>query len=451
MKNFQTHLWKRFQEYKEIPALLRRDDGGSPASHSFWEWTRSIQNTAMGLLEQGFKPGARLALIGLERDVELEMVIATWLLGGCAVPLSSDLDRQDLLHCLARSGCGWLAVQDDRARAHIRGPGDGLPPHIQWIIADGEPSGGEQISALSDLQDQGRKLIARGKSKKLAKRIYGLDPKAPALIFFEPTPLDHDQWEGAFFSADRLALQLPAIAAQMGLHPDDDPPARVASLCDGGHGPSLLFSLATLWAGATVALPDPQALDDLQAFKPTFLIADTPDLEEMGRRYRRRLEKAPDILKKLATDDGDISWLTSLGSLGERAARKFLYDPIRKEFGPNLKGLYIHGGQCPVGLTPILAGADITLLGFFWLPEAGLSHVEHPDAHREGSAGRPIEGLATKLDGARDDQSAELLLRGETLFNEYWAGQGYRRRDDQGWLHTGQEARLESGFLFLPQ
>ncbi len=448
MKNFQTRLWKHFQELKEAPAILRIDGDGKPQTESFWQWTRSIQNVAMALLEKGFKPGTRVGLIGLPRDAELELVVATWLLGGCAVPLPGDLERKGLLHCLARSGCTWIAVTDEATRSDLRGPGGDLPDHLKWLITDlDEDASSDPIFALQDLYRRGRHLIQRGKASALAKRIYGLKPRDPALIFFEPTP--QDQWEGAFFGAHKMALQLDAIASQMGLSTDGDTSSVVASLCDGGHGPSLQFCLAALWAGATVALPGPKAFEDLPGLKPTFLIADHPHLESMGKRYRQRLERAPDILKKMASDDGDNAWIASLGSIGERAAKKFLYDPIRREFGPRLKGLYIAGGQCPVGLSPILAGADITLLGFFWLPEAGLSHVEHPDAHRPDSAGRPIEGLATKILDAKTGEIGELCLRGETLFDNYWAGDGLRKTDDKGWLRTGQLARLESGFLFV--
>jgi len=106
-------------------------------------------------------------------------------------------------------------------------------------------------------------------------------------------------------------------------------------------------------------------------------------------------------------------------------------------------------GRADTTWREILERADVSILGYLALPEVGISHLEHPQARRAGSAGRPIEGIATRQAHARQGEVGELWLRGETLFDGYWCGTGPREINDEGWLPSGLDVRLESGFVFL--
>ena len=450
MKNFPTAFWKRFQDFKEAPAIYTVDDDGSRKTLSFWEWTRRIQRLAMGLLDKGIKPETRLGLVAPNGRDWLDLAVAAWLVGSCLVPLVPGRDRKETLRCLGRTGCGWIAVADDRARANLRGDGDALPDHIKWIVFDGDANA-KGVFSLENLEEKGRELIRRGHTRKLAERIYELKPEAPTLIFFDPEPGEDAQ--GAFFSGAKVARQLEAIAAQAGWPDDQD--VTVASLLSFGWFSSFQFTLAALYAGHSVALaPTLRSMsDDLEVLQPTYLVCGPAYLEKLSGQWQKRLEDAPELLKQMAgagaEDDAPSMMVSALGTIGERAARKFLYDPIRREFGGNLRAIQVIDGHGSGDVNDVLDKVDVALLGHFGLAEAGITHIEHLRARRPGSAGRPIEGMATKIDGAKSGEVGELCLRGETLFDDYWAGEGALSFDDDRWLHTGRKGRLESGFLFL--
>ena len=447
MRNFQTKFWKRFQDFKEASAIYTVSDG-SRETLTFWTWTRRIRNLAMGLMDAEFSAGTRLGLVAPNGRDWLDLAVATWLVGGCLVPVVPMRERRETLRCLGRSGCDWIAVVDDKARTHLRGPGGELPSHLQWVLFDANGSG-DNTHALDELEERGRHLARRGHTKKLAKRIYELDRTAPAVIFFDPDPAEDAQ--GAFFSGEKIDHQLEGIARQMGLGDAED--TIVSSALSFGWFSSFLITMSALYAGHAVALaPTLRELsEEFETLRPTHLVCGPAYLEELGERWQQKLDEAPDLLKRLAgTDDTDTSTLSrALGTIGERAARRLLYDPIKSEFGGDLEVIHVFGGRCPLGLHPILDGAGIALLGHFGVAESGLTHVEHPEARRPDSAGRPIEGVATKIDGAGSGDVGELCVRGDTLFDDYWSGEGTRQVDEHGWLHTGYQARLESGFLFL--
>lgn len=447
MKNFQKQFWTRFQDYKEATALYEIDDDGR-RSVSYWKWTRRIQNLAMGLMDAGFEKGTRMGMVAPNCRDWLDMAMATWLVGGCVVPLVAGRERQDTLRCLGRTGCDWIAVADTNERNRLRGPGGQMPDHIQWAVFDEEAEATEDLHPIGDLEETGRSLVQRGYTRQIAERIYDVDARAPALVLFEPEP--GEDAEGALFSGQSVARMLDAIASQADISGDGD--AVVAPALSFGWFSSFLMTVSALYAGKSVAVASRLSAlsEEVQSLKPTHLVCGPAYLEQLAEQWQKRLDAAPDILKKLADADGDRSALSSaLGSLGERAARKFLYDPIGEDFGGQLEVIQVFEGRCPVGLHPILDGAGIALLGHFGIAEAGITHIEHPQARRPDSCGRPIEGIATKIAGAKTGESGELLLRGDTVFDEYWTGQGPREVDDDGWIHTGRRARLESGYLFL--
>ncbi len=453
MRNFPTEFWKRFQDFKDAPAIYTLEDD-SLQTLTYWAWTRRIQNLAMGLMEAGLTPGTRVGFLAPNGRDWLDVAVATWLVGGCIVPLVPGRDRRESLRCLGRSGCDWIVMVDEIAQGKLRGPGGQLPPHLHFVLFDSDSSD-DHTHPIEELEETGRSLIRRGRTRQLAERIYGLKPQDPVLILFDPEPDDDAQ--GAFFSGQKIAHHLDGIARQMALTKEDEE-ITLASALSFGWFSSFLITAATLYAGKSIALsPTLRDLsDEVEKLRPTHLICGPAYLSQLADRWQQRLDNAPDMIRRLAGDaeiDPEstdiVSLLGSLGSVGERAARRFLYDPIREEFGGRLQAIQVTDGHCPAGLAEILDKAGIALLGHFGVPEAGVTHLEHPGAHRPNSAGRPIEGIATKIDGAKTGKTGEVLVRGDLLFDGYWAGDGPRKVDEDGWLHTGRRGRLESGFLFL--
>ena len=93
-----------------------------------------------------------------------------------------------------------------------------------------------------------------------------------------------------------------------------------------------------------------------------------------------------------------------------------------------------------VALSAELSGAG--------LPESGISHLERPGSRERRSVGRPVQGYVCKLADAKTGATGEVLVRSDVLFDGYWDGTGPRAVED-GYLRTGIEGRIESGFLFL--
>lgn len=459
MRNFPTHFWKRFQDHKERTAFISPADSKSgTTTETYWEWTRRVQRLALGLMDAGITPGTRVGMVAPNSQQWLDIAFATWLIGGCIVPLAADRDRRETLRCLGRSGCDWIVVRNEPARLDLRGQSANFPEHLQWLLLedDAPKTNPPSIHYYQSLEATGRDLTRRGHLSKLAERTYALDPATPALILFEPEPSPEAAADpqGAFFSGGKLAVMLEYLGRDLALNTNNADAACLAVLLSYGWLSAPLITAAALLQGHCIATASDltQLHDNLHQLRPTHLVCGPAFLQSQADRLRQRIESAPEFIKKIGalTDNTPFSALNALSTLGERAAQRLLYDPLKKELGGRLQAIYLWTGRIPTDVHDLLDPLNIEILGHFGLPEAGITHIEHPGAHRPGSVGRPIQGYVCKIDGAKSDRpSGPILIRAETLFDGYWTQQGPRHIDDNGWLHTHLTGQIQSGYLFI--
>lgn len=451
MHNFATHFWTRFQTTKDRTAFVSPGEG-ELVQETYWEWTRRVQRLALGLLQAGFEPGTRIAMVAPNTQAWLDMAFAGWLVGACVVPLVPDRDRRETLRCLARSGCDWIVLRDAEARRTLRGQAN-LPEHLRWVVLEGTDEETVGNFTFAGLEESGRDRARRGGVNELAKRTYELDAEAPALILFEPEPGEDPQ--GAHYSGKKLAAMLDQLANSTSFdktsHRDG---ARLAVIMNYGWFSAALFTFAALLSGKTLIIASSlsELAANLKSLKPTHIICGPAFLEGQATRWLERLEKAPEFLRRLTEGDtsgpGSQTLNKALGLLGDRAAQKLLYEPMLEEFGGRLEAIYVFEGKVPEEVLDILEPTKVEVLGHWGVPECGISHIEHPGARRRGSVGRPVEGYACKILDAKGEQPGEILIRGATLFDGYWHGEG-PRTIDEGWLRTAVRGRIESGYLFI--
>lgn len=452
MHNFPTFIWRKFQDYKDLPALVSVDPKGKIEEETFWQWTRRVQRLAISLLNAGFEPGARIAMTPAGGRDWVDLAFAAWLVGGCLVPIPANRPRVQVLRALARTGCEWVVVPDVRQLQLLQGPSGKLPAHLRWIVFDkaDTPPQVEHFHFLADLDAEGRSLAVRGWVDKLARVIFAIKPEQPSLILFDAEIGDDPH--GAFFSGKKVAEMLQLLGEDLQLAEE----ACLVTALDLGNFPAWLITAATLLQGKKIAAGDSadEASSNLHHLNATHLICAPAFLERRARRLREDLHEADPALVAIGPDESAPQvggFAAKLGQLGKDAARKLFFDPLAREFGSRMKTVYLLGGRLSAESNDVLERADIEVLGLFGLPESGISHLERRGAQRPDTAGRPVQSFTCKVDGARREQSGEVLVRSHLLFDGYWDDTGPRSIDDEGWLHTGHNGYIQSGYLYLTQ
>ena len=216
-----------------------------------------------------------------------------------------------------------------------------------------------------------------------------------------------------------------------------------------------------IMTGSTVAFArSAQDLaQDLLDIRPTLLVS-VPRIYDLAyARVQQGLEKKGAAARALFAWAEHIGWSrfetaqgrgTPLGLLAKLPwplLRRLVADKLLARFGGRLR-LAISGGaplsprlaRCFIGLgLPLLQGYGLTEAAP--IVSANLIEDNVPD-----SVGVPLPGIEIKLAGQN-----ELLVRGPNVMLGYWNRPQDTREaiDADGWLHTGDQARVRGHHLYI--
>ena len=453
MRNLPMHLWRQLTSYSERVVFQSHALDGEEAPRgalTYGTWCKQLQRLAIGLIERGLQPGDRVGFVAKTSPEWISLAVATWLAGGCVVPIREGLSRGETLRALARSGCEVIVLSDLAALDALRGQNANLPQHLRWILAyQPEREASEAVIDTEALRELGRFRERRGGDKALAKRMYEVPLEQPSLILFDPH-LTSDP-HGAYFRGDRVALHLDALEQDFRFKAKRDEHEVIAVGMNLGWPHAFLSAMAVCRSGHTLALE--RGVEDLMSQlpkrRPTRLLLASTALEEQGQAWRSELERRQPEASQEERAPRRFSLLNAIDTLTQGAATRALHEPLKARFGDRLQIIHKVGPSLSEGVAELFLKLEIEVLSLHAYPEAGLTHMERAGATKRGSVGRPIFGVSAKIDGARSEgERGELLIRSESLSSGYWDEEG-ARRVEQGWLHTGDEAVMRSGFLYL--
>jgi long-chain acyl-CoA synthetase len=121
--------------------------------------------------------------------------------------------------------------------------------------------------------------------------------------------------------------------------------------------------------------------------------------------------------------------------------------PIKEKFGGNLRVAVTGGAPMPDEIAKLLVALGMPIVAGYGLTEAG--PVVSSNALEDNfptSVGRPLEGIKVSIS---DD--GELLVRSPSAMSGYWNDPTLtsKAQDAEGWIHTGDLAKIEDYRLFI--
>jgi long-chain acyl-CoA synthetase len=120
---------------------------------------------------------------------------------------------------------------------------------------------------------------------------------------------------------------------------------------------------------------------------------------------------------------------------------------VRAAFGGRLRIAVAGGAPMPFAVARLFLAMGVEVLQGYGMTESSpVVSVNRPGRNDPKSVGELLAGISVKL-GAND----ELMVKGPSVMQGYW-----RRPDDSaraleadGWLHTGDQARIEGDRIFI--
>jgi len=214
-----------------------------------------------------------------------------------------------------------------------------------------------------------------------------------------------------------------------------------------------------LMIGATVAFARSvqQLAVDIETIKPTALISVPRIYERIYEKLNNQLQKKSFIARGLFKLTTNIGWHRFEYQQGrKRWSPILLLWPIlyrlvarklHERLGGRLQFAVTGGAALPPTVAKVFIGLGINLLQGYGLTETSpLLTVNAPFKNQPYSVGVIPEGITLKI-GEND----ELLAKGAGIMLGYWNNHQATSEmiDNDGWLHTGDKARIEGDFVFI--
>lgn len=441
-ENITDLLLGRVASHPSIPVFERRDDAGAFVPMSGQEFLDEVRAVAKGLMASGMQVGDAVAILA-RTSYEWTLVDwATWWIGGVPVPIYETSSPSQIQWIASNSGVRFAIVEQARHREDMESVRGELPALEQiGVLEDG---------ILDVLKERGAKvtdeeLEARRTSQSLAD--------VATIIYTSGTtgrPKGVELTHGNFVDTTRSAVTLLGDVVL-------PPGSRMLMFLPLAHVFARLLTVLAVSHPATTAFtPDTKnLLPDLEAFRPTFLLAVPRVFEKVyNGAEAKAVAGGKGKIFAMAAETA-IAWSRAkmAGSvpvtlrLRHALFDRLVYSTLRNAMGGQVS--WAVSGGAPLGerLAHFFRGIGVTILEGYGLTETTAPvAVNMPWDVKPGTVGPPLPGSAVAI-----ADSGEILVKGVMVFKGYHDNpEATAEALKDGWFHTGDLGSLdEEGSLSI--
>ncbi|MGW2410261.1 AMP-dependent synthetase/ligase [Streptomyces sp. NPDC001739] len=406
----------------DFAQLARRDDRAPDGwlEVTAGEFRDEVMALARGLLADGIRPGARVALMSRTRYEWTLFSYALWAIGGELVPVYPTASAEQL-RCILNGADVTAIVVEHEAHAMTVAEACDARSRLRrlWQL---------DLDCVQRLMEEGTRLTEAD----VHRLRHAVAPGSTAAIVHTSGTTGRPR--GCVITHANLAAECDTLYAGWGglLAPPGERPSLLAFL-PFAHVYGLVVQVACLRGGVKLAhQPDPsteELLPALASFRPTFLFAVPHVFEKICARARLAAERAgrrrmfdaamtvavryaeAQAAEARGTGRGPDPFLRARHALYER----LVYSRIRALLGGRVRTAVSGGSPLLRELGLLFAGLGITVYDGYGLTEtSGAITAQPPGRVRFGTVGLPLPGSAIHL--ALD---GEVWVRGPVVFAGY--------------------------------
>jgi len=422
----------------EVGLRIQRD--GRWEDVTWREFGEQVAGVAKGLIAAGVQAGDRVALQAKTRYEWPVLDFAIWTAGAVTVPVYETSSPDQVAWILADSGATAAVVERAEHAAAVDSVRDQAPDLGPLYVIE-EDAVGTLTAAGAAVPD----------SELAARRATLHAGSVATLIYTSGTtgrPKGCELTHGNFlFEIDNGITLLDRYLGEDGSLLLFIPLAHVLA--------RVLQVGAVRTRTVTGHTPDVKnLLEDLGAFRPTFVLAVPRVFEKVYNSAKARAEgdgrgKVFDRAAQVAID-----WSRAQDTGGPGLALRvqhalfdrLVYGKLRAALGGRCAGAISGGAPLGERLGHFFRGIGVTVFEGYGLTETtAAASVNHDGALRIGTVGRPLPGVAARV---ADD--GEILLRGGVVMRGYWKNEQATAEaiDGEGWFRTGDLGEIDTdGFI----
>jgi long-chain acyl-CoA synthetase len=417
---------------------------------SWRETADQVARWRAALSAEALSPGDRVAVLLRNCPEWVIFDQAALSLGLITVPLYTDDRADNAAHILQDADCKLLLIQDaNRWKRLAPAIGEAIYPARVVILEDGEQSRrvasyDERVVAASHW------LPERGEpwSQRVA------DPHSLATIVY--TSGTTGRPKGVMLSHHNILANAHASVTMLDVYQED----IFLSFLPLSHMLERMGSYyLPMMTGSTVAYARSinQLADDLKTIRPSVIIAVPRVFERVYQRIQDQLEGRPKLVRGLFRLAVKVGWMEFERRQGRRGWHPLLLlwpwlrgkvaRPVLERLGGRLRAAVSGGAPLPFDVAKLFIGLELPLVQGYGLTETSPVVAVNPlEDNRPDSVGIPLRGIQVRI-GADD----ELQVKGPCTMLGYWNNHVATARmfTADGWLHTGDQARIEGRHIYI--
>ncbi|MFJ3231780.1 AMP-dependent synthetase/ligase [Streptomyces sp. NPDC086787] len=434
-------------------ALGRKDESGQWRDVTAAEFHDEVLALAKGLLADGIRFGDRVALMSRTRYEWTLFDFALWTIGAQVVPVYPTSSAEQCFWMLHDAECTAAIVEHEDHAMTIATVIDRLPRLRRlWQLDSG---------AVQELYDTGAHLD----DETVHRHRRAVTPDSVATIIY--TSGTTGRPKGCVLSHGNLMFEADTMIGRWEpvFHSKKDDEASTLLFLPLAHVFGRMVEVAAVRGGVRFGhqpqLNAAALMPDLEAFRPTFILAVPYIFEKVFNAARRKaekdgkagpFEKAVEVAVKYADAMEAKAWGLGPGpSASLRVQHQFfekvVYSKVRAAMGGRIRNAMSGGSGMDRRLGLFFAGAGVHIYEGYGLTESSAAATANPpERTRYGTVGQAIPGTAVYI-----AEDGEIWLHGAHLFQGYLNNQ--KATDEtlhDGWLATGDLGSLdEDGYLTI--
>ena len=438
---------ERVRRTPELVAYRQYDDSTAEWRDFTWqEMANQVARWQAALASEELSPGDRVAV--LMRNCR-EWVTFDQAALGCGlvtVPLYTDDRPDNIAYILNNSGCKLLLLQGEEHWAGIRTVLQDIGDVIRILTLEHVyiPEGETRVRCVADwLPERGEGLLERdGDSDDLATIVYtsGTTGKPKGVMLSHRNILenaDNGMYVIPFTREDVLLSFLPL--------------SHTFERTVGYYIPIMMGSMVAY------ARSIPQLGEDLLTIRPTILISVPRIYERVYNKIQAGLAEKSPLAAGLFNFAVDTGWARFLHQQGRGPWKlsfllwpllnKLVAGKILAKLGGRMRIAAAGGAPLPTPIAKVFIGLGLNLVQGYGLTETSPMITANPVADNDpASVGIPLPNIEVKI-GDND----ELLTRSSSVMMGYWDNEQATRDtiDAEGWLHTGDKARIANNHVYI--
>jgi len=423
---------------RETPTALayRQHDGNGWIDLTWGGAAREVARWRAALRKENFKPGDRVAMCLHNRIEWMLFDQAALGLGLVTVPLYFDDRPDNMAWCLNDSGARLLLLEETTYWHALQRQ---VKTVERVVCLQGSTAPGGKLMHVSDwLPAQGEMLV----------RSPAFPDNLATIVYTSGTT---GRPKGVMLSHRNILSNVVASMQAIPAYASD----RFLSFLPLSH----MFERTTgyyvaMWAGAQTVYARSISLlaDDMREQQPTVLISVPRIFERIWGRMQEAMP-AGSPKRRLFEAAVDVGWRRFKGEATRRdqwlwPILKFLVArKLYHRLGGRMRLIIVGGAALAPHLARIFVGLGLPIIQGYGLTETSPVLA----ANRLGdndpvSVGRALENVALRC-----DKYGELLARGPNIMLGYWNNPAATATviDDDGWLHTGDQVRIDGGRVYI--